>query len=96
MKAKMLEVDHVKCVKGPFQELMANESCKELQLLVAKLEALQGKLVVARSVSKQQRKWTILGEESFEKSKVKSLRLQSLIRDAKKDLRLVEVEEKYV
>jgi hypothetical protein len=33
-----------------------NESCKELQLLVAKLEALQGKLVVARSVSEQQRK----------------------------------------
>jgi hypothetical protein len=38
----------------------------------------------------------ILGEESFEKIEVKSLRLQGFIRDAKNDLGLLEVEEKVV
>jgi hypothetical protein len=96
VKANILEVDHVNYVKGSFKKLVVNESCKELQLLVAKLEALQGELVVARSVSEQQRMQTILGEESFEKIEVKSLRLQGFIRDAKNDLGLLEVEEKVV
>jgi hypothetical protein len=30
VKAKMLEVDRVRCLKGSFQEPVANESFKEL------------------------------------------------------------------
>jgi len=39
---------------------------KELQLLVNKLEFMQGELAIARSVLEQQRKQVVLGEETFE------------------------------
>jgi hypothetical protein len=39
---------------------------QELQLLVNKLEFLQGELAIARSVLEQQRKQAVLGDETFE------------------------------
>jgi Tfp pilus assembly protein PilP len=45
-----------------------------------------------RNVSNNQRNQVVLGEVIFEKFKIESLKIHGLIKDAKKELRLLEVE----